>query len=205
MNTKTKTILALVSMAIVLIGASFAYKNLSKNYTPEQNLSLQGKNDAVSPNPNEGTSQDNQQDTSPAPDFAVLDAEGNERMLSDYFGKPIVLNFWASWCPPCKSEMPDFQKLYLEQGTEVQFLMVDMVDGQRETMEKGKQYIEDKSYTFPVLFDTKQNAANTYGVSSIPTSIFIDKDGNIVGEVQGAIKEETLRKGISLIVTDKQS
>jgi peroxiredoxin len=76
---------------------------------------------------------------------------------------------------------------------------VDLVDGQRETKETGAQYIEEQGFSFPVYFDVEQEAASAYGILSIPTTLFIDKDGYIVTGVQGAIDAKTLRKGIDLI------
>lgn len=138
-----------------------------------------------------------------ASDFKVLDYDGNEVKLSDYIGTPIVLNFWASWCPPCKDEMPHFNKVSEEYSKdELLFLMVDMVDGGRETVEKGKMHVEEQGFTFTVLFDTKQNAAATYGIRALPTTFFINKDGNIIGALEGGIDEETLRYGVSLILED---
>lgn len=134
-----------------------------------------------------------------APDFTMYDSDGNPLNLSDLEGKPIVLNFWASWCPPCKSEMPYFDTVYLEMGDEIQFLMVDLVDGNRETIEKGMDFTDGEGFSFPVYFDTTNEAANVYGVRSIPTTYFIDKEGYIVTGAQGAIDEDTLRKGITFI------
>lgn len=135
-----------------------------------------------------------------ATDFAVYDADGNLVNLSDYFGKPIVLNFWASWCPPCKSEMPEFETVYKELGETVQFMMVDLVDGSRETTELGAAHIEEQGYTFPVFYDSDQDAAKKYGITSIPTTVFINADGYIVTSARGAITELTLRQGIGMAV-----
>lgn len=134
-----------------------------------------------------------------APDFTVFDADGNEVRLSDFKGKPVVVNFWASWCPPCKAELPDFQKVYDETGEDVVFLMVNLVDGQRETLEIATRFVEENGYTFPVYYDTNQDAAIAYGISSIPTTLMIDKDGYIVTGQQGQINEAALRKGIGMI------
>jgi thiol-disulfide isomerase/thioredoxin len=134
-----------------------------------------------------------------APDFAVRDAEGETVRLSDYFGKPIVLNFWASWCPPCKTEMPDFEAVYREVGGEVVFMMLNLADGRRETVESGSQYIAEEGFTFPVYFDTESEAALAYGIRSIPTTLFIDGEGYVVTGAQGAISGETLRMGIDYI------
>ncbi|MDQ9824562.1 TlpA disulfide reductase family protein, partial [Acinetobacter sp. 163] len=76
-----------------------------------------------------------------APDFTVYTVDGEAVKLSDYFGKPIVLNFWASWCGPCKMEMPEFNKMAETLDGEVQFLMVNMTDGSRETVETASQYV----------------------------------------------------------------
>jgi len=122
--------------------------------------------------------------------------------LSDFKGKPVVLNFWASWCPPCKQEMPHFNEVYQSEKDSVVFLMVDLVDGQRETVETGKAYIKAQNYDFPVYsdyVDQKQQAAELYGISSIPTTYFIDSEGTIITGYQGAMEKETLIKGINRI------
>lgn len=202
MNNKTKTILGIVAFAVLIVAAYFAYNNLSEKYKPE--IELQ-RNDQSSAETTPGTgaaaqdSQAEQSEKMKAPDFTVFDKEGNEVKLSSLFGKPIVLNFWASWCSPCKSEMPHFDKVYNDMKEEIVFMMVDLVDGQRETADKGKKYVEDQGFTFPVYFDTEQEAAQIYGISSIPTTIFIDKDGYIVTGAEGAIDEEILLKGIGYI------
>ena len=136
-----------------------------------------------------------------APDFVMTDQLGKSIKLSEIIaeGKPLVLNFWASWCPPCRSEMPDFEKVYKELGNEIQFVILNLTDGQRETVQKAAKYIKDKGFTFPVYFDTKREGAIAYGIRSIPTTLFIDKNGYIVTSAQGAIDEKTLRKGIELI------
>lgn len=181
MKPSVKAVLGLVLFAAVLGAAYLAYRSLSKAYKPDTA-------------PQSGT-----ESSYAAPDFTVYDADGQTVKLSDYRGKPVVLNFWASWCPPCKSEMPHFNDVYQEYRDDVVFMMVDMVDGQRETQAKGAQYIEEKGFTFPVYFDNDQSAADTYGISSIPTTIFIDSQGYIVTGYQGAIDKETLVDGIQLI------
>lgn len=187
-NKKVLLILALV-LVLLIAGASVLYKNLSQSMAPDQ-LATQEPTAA----PDETTPQLMQ-----APDFTVYDAEGNAVNLSDYFGKPIVVNFWASWCGPCKMEMPDFQEKYLELGEDVTFLMVNMTDGDRETVEIAAAFIAEAGYTFPVLFDTAASAAMTYGVYSLPSTYFIDAEGNAVARATGAIDSATLQQGIDLI------
>ena len=136
------------------------------------------------------------------PNFTVLDREGNEVRLSDFFGMPIVLNFWASWCPPCKAELPDFEEACKRYEGKVTFLMVNLTDGQRETVEVAKSYIASQGYTFPVYFDTKYEAAYTYGVSSIPQTYFINADGSLEARATGMISAAQLEKGIGMIYSE---
>lgn len=194
MNQKTKTLLSILIFAVFIIAVYFIYINISADYKPP----VETKN-GESVTADSGQTEDERAETDKAPDFTVFDADGNEVKLSDFFGKPIVLNFWASWCPPCKSEMPHFNEVYGDVKGDITFIMIDLVDGQRETLKDGQKFIEESGYSFPVYFDTEQQAAYTYGISSIPTTIFIDKDGKIVKGYTGAIDKETLLSNIDSI------
>lgn len=134
-----------------------------------------------------------------APDFTVYDLEGNEVHLTDFFGKPIIVNFWASWCGPCKMEMPDFDAAYNTYKDDIVFLMVNMTDGSRETVEVASEFIADSGYTFPVYYDTQYSASITYSVASLPTSYFLNSQGELVAHAKGAIDAETLQRGIDMI------
>ena len=143
-----------------------------------------------------------EQNPNQALDFTVQDWEGNMVKLSDFFGKPIVLNFWASWCPPCKAELPDFDDACKKYDGEVVFLMVNMTDNQMETVEVAKDFIKTYGYDFPVYFDVSYEAAMVYGVRSIPQTYFINAEGEAVATATGMISASQLEQGIGMIYSE---
>ena len=181
MNRKIKTLLIVLGLAALIGVAYFTYNRLAPTYQPD---SQQAAAEKIK-----------------SPDFTVTDPDGNPVKLSDFEGTPVVLNFWASWCPPCLGEMPDFNRVYQEKGEQVAFLMVNMTDGQRETKEKATTYIDREGFVFPVYFDLDQKGALAMEVSSIPTTYFIDRDGFIVSGYRGGINEGQLLGGIDLITS----
>ena len=126
-------------------------------------------------------------ETTAAPDFSVQTLEGTSVSLSDYNGKVVLLNLWATWCPPCRQEMPSMQELYDDlSGRGFTILAVAAPNPPRETVEKIKSHISENDFTFPVLLDTEYKVNSTYGTGSIPTSWVIDTDGNLVARLVGA-------------------
>lgn len=192
MNSKKKILIIAVVFVLLLAGAFLLYNKLSGSVAPDQ---LAAEDEAQ----NQDEESDGQQAKVKAPDFVVYDKDGNKVGLSDYLGKPVVLNFWASWCGPCASEMPDFEEAYKERGDEIQFLMVNLTDGYQETMESATEYIQEQGFTFPVFYDTESNAANTYATYSIPMTFFIDSEGYMVARATGALDGATLKKGLDMI------
>ena len=136
-----------------------------------------------------------------APDFTVYDLEGNPVKLSDFRGQPVILNFWASWCGPCKAEMPDLEEAYLAHGGEIAFLVVNLTDGRNETVDSASGYIAQQGYTFPVYYDTSLEAVYAYGINSIPMTYFIDGQGNVVDDHLGMISANGLQQGIDALLS----
>ena len=148
----------------------------------------------------DATATDGEQTVVTAPNFSATSAESGETVkLSDKFGKPIVINFWASWCYPCKSELPDFEEMYKKYGDEVEFMMVNLTSG-RETKEVAAAFIESSGYTFPVYYDTMSSGTMAYGISAIPLTVFVNKDGSIAAYYNQKIDGETLEAGIKSIM-----
>lgn len=188
MSAKLKVLIGLLAFALFITVAACGYSWLAAKYQPSADTSPLSS-------PTDKGSQD------PAPDFTVTDNSGNQVSLSAFKGKPIVLNFWTSWCPSCKAEMPDYEKTYQQYSAKgVVFIMVDLTDGSRETMGTARQFISDSHYTFPVYYDIKGDAMRAYSVSTIPNSFFIDKNGNIVNFYQGMIDAGTMEKNIEKIL-----
>lgn len=193
MKPGAKYLLAVALTVLLAVGAAAAYKYLTSVTTvppsPPDNTSA----------PQAGGRTGAPGNRNAAPDFTVTDGGGNRVSTADLSGKPVILNFWATWCPPCRSELPAFDKLYRQYGNEVSFMMIDLTDGYRETVEGVKKFISENGYTFPVYYDTEGSAAEAYNVSSIPFTVAVGRNGNIVGTHLGAMSEAALEKLIKTV------
>ncbi len=133
-------------------------------------------------------------------DFAVYDKDLKKVKLSDNFGKPIVINFWATWCGPCRSELPAFDAMYQKYGDEVTFLMVNLTDGYNDTVGVVREFIAGSGYTFPVYYDIDYSASNAYSIYSIPETVFVNADGSLHDIMIGAMSEDTLESYIIQLI-----
>ena len=187
---KNKKIFFLTVLLLILIvtGASVGYKNLSEEYSVpgETVLDTADERDEVK-----------------APDFTVQDEKMNRVKLADFKGKPIIINFWATWCGPCKMEMPYFEEAYNQYKDKINFMMVNLTDGQRDTIDSVRNFIENNKYTFPVYYDTEYSAANAYRTYQIPVTVFIGSDGMIKNMHTGSLRESMLKAYIEELINDK--
>ena len=200
---KKGLLITLVIFLVVLGVAGILYPKLSAGMQNQQLATVptteptEAATEAVQPETTEST----EPQTVAAPDFTVLDWDGNEVKLSNYLGKPIVLNFWAHWCGPCQMEMPEFNAAYERLGGEVTFLMVH----EGAAVDDGKDKVTEGGYTFPVVFDVDSSAGNLYGITAFPTTFFIDQEGNLQAYYMGAMDADLLQQGIDLIYRGNQS
>ena len=195
-----------IAAALILFfaGVSALYEKLSGesgsgNLVIDMPQGAQSSQGSGNPDSTPSGASSGQSTTNPAPNFTVLDKDGNTVEFSSKKGKPIILNFWASWCPPCKAEMPDFEEAYKKYGDKVEFMMVNLTDGNRETLQKAKDHVSSNGYTFPVYFDTQSTAAYAYSISSVPATYIIDAEGNIVAHAIGMMTANDLEAAILLV------
>ncbi|MFX0548986.1 cytochrome c biogenesis protein CcdA [Hathewaya histolytica] len=143
----------------------------------------------------------------PAFDFKLTDQYGKEHKLSDYKGKVVFLNFWGTWCPPCRSEMPHIEELYKQHNKnskDVIILGVANPGGQEKDVEGIKEFLKKNGYSFPVVFDESGEVFMDYAINSFPTTYMIDKEGNIFGYVSGALSKDMMQNIIKQTIEGKR-
>ena len=206
----------MIVMGLFVFSGKLSYIQNNTNNSSSSTEYSTGK-DATNSNSEEndksnGTASSNkpEENKTPAIDFELKDQYGKTQKLSDYKGKVVFLNFWATWCPPCKMEMPDIQKIYEKyekQGekSEVVVLSVAAPNTQDEKDIDGiKAFLEENGYTYPVLMDDGGYTFGAYRISSLPTTFMIDKEGNVFGYVQGGLTQEAMESIIEQTITGKR-
>lgn len=186
MKNKSTLIVLVLIMALIIGGAYYLYQRLSPDTAA----------DTTSP----AVSNKGESDAQAAPDFTVYDADGNEVTFSSLLGKPVVLNFWASWCGPCQSEMPHFQDAYEQYGEDVTFVMVNLTEGGGDSIDDAQELIVSNGYTFPVYYDNDGDAAANYSIYSIPYSCFITADGLVQDTHLGMMSADGLTAAIEKLI-----
>ncbi|MEA5017796.1 MAG: TlpA disulfide reductase family protein [Erysipelotrichaceae bacterium] len=182
---KNKKIWVYVIVLLAFVGINkLVYDYLNTNYKDNNQLIVDETESKVNP----------------APDFLVKDVNGYNVRLSNSYGKPIILNFWASWCSNCAEQLEEMQSLYDRYQDDVVFFMVNVTDGKKETTTKAKAYINENGYTFPIYFDINNEASIAYRASAIPMTFLIDQQGNLVSYGKGIISEDTISFNIDKLM-----
>lgn len=204
-----RLIAIIVGIIVLIVVATIGYNFLSEKYGKGQEIMVsdnqQEEQPEKSPQSQEDTTEEPAKEKKTrleAPNITVFNDAGEEVQLKDLVGKPMVLNFWASWCGPCRMEMPEFQQVYEERGEEVEFVMINLTDGDRETVEGAKAYLEKEGLSLPVYYDLNQEGAINYRVMAVPTTYFVNAEGDMVGYIQSAIDKDTLIEGIELAINE---
>ncbi len=188
LSEKKKTIIMIVAFIIIIFIVAILYNFLAGEYN-KKNENNQNTN-SIAENMDE-------QEKVKATEFVVFKEDGSKVKLSDVRGKkPIIINFWATWCEYCKKEMPDFEEAYVNEKDNIEFMMINFTDNQQETLETAKTYIEENGFSFPVYYDMILDAVYKYEAFSLPLTIFIDKDGYIYRVNKGLITKDKLNSYI---------
>ena len=188
MKQKIKVIAVLCVLVSSIVGAYFLYDSLKDNVDGAQLGDVSGNTPST-----EDTNENSE--LHPAYDFTFYDVNGNQVKLSDFYGKPIILNFWASWCGPCQSEMPAFDEIYKEYKDEVHFIMLS-VD---ESFSDATNFISSNSLSLPIYHDKDYAGSIAYGANAIPLTYFINKDGYMVVYANFPLDKDMLIQGIDMI------
>lgn len=196
MIEKKKIIFLLIGMIAFWILAVIGYNYLIKEYNKKEEKTQLNGNQIT--NMDSTIEEKNNTNSKVAPNITVYTNQGEPVQLWDLKGKPVVMNFWATWCGYCKKEMPDFNEVYEQEKENVTFLMINMTD-ERETKQIASNYIKQGNFTFPVYYDITMDAVYTYGIYSLPTTVFIDKEGNIDTIYHGMLTKEALKSHIERI------
>lgn len=178
-------------------GTGTANSSVSSSTVVSGEVEKNEENSATS----EGSASQSAADNLPdAPDFTLTDQFGNTHTLSDYKGKVVFLNFWATWCGPCQKEMPEIQELYEDHGGNTEDLIVLAVANPRSEEYSGadvtqpeiEQFLSENGYTYPVVMDLTGEVFADYGISAFPTTFMITREGKVLGYLPGQMSREIM-------------
>ena len=182
---------------ILIISGLVMFLNGVTNINKNKQYNNIEKNEIIDKEDNENTEE-------MAIDFTLKDQYGNEHTLSEYKGKTIFLNFWATWCPPCRGEMPEIEEIYNEYGKNNDDIIILGVAapnlGREGSEEEIANFLSDNNYTFPVVMDFGGELVYKYNISGFPTTFIINEDGEIIHKVVGAMDKESMKE----IIEDKK-
>lgn len=193
-----KKIAIVLALLLIIAGSFYTVYNYNKSQINNPNNTITGETSSDDKKPNSNFKNDTVLKTTKTKgmDFKLKDLNGKEVSLSDYKGKKVFLNFWATWCPPCKAEMPEMEKLYQETKDSDLVILAVNLDEDKDTVQK---FMSSNKYNFPVLLDIDNIVASKYEVISIPTSFFIDKEGNIDDKHIGSMTIKDMKDYINNI------
>ena len=212
---KWHTLVLALAIVALIASAGFLYSTLKEVAAPDRIMaapteaqqpfesSAATETTAASAETTSATEETTRPDVE-APGFTVYDPDGNAVTLESFRGKPVIINFWATWCGYCVMEMPDFQAAYEEFGDQIHFMMINVTDGFQETETVARAFVAGRGFTFPVYYDLDLSAANAYGVGSMPVTYFIDAEGMAVAYGRGALDAASLRQGIDMLLGDTE-
>ncbi len=193
-----KKILSILCLSLVFITSCGNDSNTETTETTETTEVNQNTENETS----ETTTNESEKQMLPNPKFYTLD--GGQVDLASFRGKPLVFNLWASWCPPCREEIPNFEIAHENYKEEVEFALVSLQDGDRETPESAINFIVDNKYQLPFYLDSDQQVSYAFMVTSIPVTYFINSDGTLYSRHIGLITKDGLEEQIEGLIENNK-
>jgi len=231
MKNQWKWVAFLAALALLLGGAYVLYETLGDSYLPGGDIAFPIESESESESESRTSASESESESESrtsasesetaeeteketegnphaiaAPKITFYTYSGTPCTLDDFVGKPVILNFWASWCPPCKAEMPELEEAFRIYGDRVHFIMLN-ANGGSDAKRTGHAFISEAGYTFPVYYDSDETAYNAfaaYASGYLPATFFIDAKGNLAGRFIGQMSYETIEQGLALILGGDQ-
>ena len=207
-NKRYGVIVAAIALVVVLVLAFVGYRVLAPKQTETQPVAQSSQSADVSQQTQGQTQDQSQQQSQMEPlkladyDATVYTADGQPKKMTEIAaGKPLVINFWATWCPYCVQEMPDFQGIFHDYGDRLSFAFVDSTDGRRETKEAAQTWLAENGLDdLPAYYDTDLDATATFGASSLPSTVIVSAEGEIMMAKAGRINDASMRSALDTLV-----